>query len=132
MFPNIPAGVFASGGYFTDLFGRKRILVRGILLYGVSACAAGFSTSLSQLTVLSLRNADCSICGLVVATTWLPELFANPKRRESVLAHTQAFYTSGRHGRRRYCLAVTYGGALPMVRGGHEASRFTLLSRDRP
>ncbi len=27
-----------------------------------------------------------------------------------------------------YYLAVTYGEALPMVRGGHEAWRYTLLS----
>ena len=39
--PNVLAGVFGLlGGYFTDLFGRKRILVWSILLYSVSACAA--------------------------------------------------------------------------------------------
>ena len=48
--PNVAAGVFGLlCGYFADIFGRKRILVWSILLYGLSACAAGFSTSLSQL-----------------------------------------------------------------------------------
>jgi len=39
-------GVFGLlGGYLTDLFGRRRILTWSILLYALSAMAAGFSTS---------------------------------------------------------------------------------------
>ena len=33
------------GGYLTDRLGRRRVLVWSILLYGFSACAAGFVTS---------------------------------------------------------------------------------------
>src|SRR4029077_18757404 len=33
------------GGYLTDLFGRRRVLTGSILLYAVSAFAAGFSAT---------------------------------------------------------------------------------------
>jgi MFS family permease len=128
--PNVAAGVFGLlGGYFADLFGRKRILILSILLYGASACAAGFSTSLPQLLFFRCVTMIGVSVEFVVATTWLAELFTNPKRRESVLAYTQAFYTvGGLMVAGAYYLAVTYGEALPMVRGGHEAWRYTLLS----
>ncbi len=128
--PNVAAGLFGLlGGYFADLFGRKRILVWSILLYGVSACAAGFSTSLSQLLFFRCATLIGVSVEFVVATTWLAELFTNPRRRESVLAYTQAFYTvGGLMVAGAYYLAVTYGELLLMVRGGHEAWRYTLLS----
>src|SRR3954469_2808969 len=39
------------GGYFTDRFGRRRVLTWSILLYGFSALAAAYATSLSALLV---------------------------------------------------------------------------------
>src|SRR4029453_5450994 len=42
----VSGGIFGVlGGYLTDLFGRRRVLVWSILLYAVSALAAGYSTS---------------------------------------------------------------------------------------
>jgi MFS family permease len=36
--PNITGGIFGLlGGYLTDLFGRRRVLVWSILLYSISA-----------------------------------------------------------------------------------------------
>src|SRR5215469_18973548 len=53
MFFFIPAaagGVFGLlGGWLTDLFGRRRVLVWSILLYALSALASGFSTSVEWL-----------------------------------------------------------------------------------
>src|SRR5262247_1882864 len=44
--PAVAGGIFGLlGGYFTDLFGRRRVLVWSILLYAVSAFAAGYTTS---------------------------------------------------------------------------------------
>jgi MFS family permease len=128
--PNVAAGVFGLlGGYFADLFGRKRILVWSILLYSVSACAAGFSTSLWQLLIFRCATLIGVSVEFVAATTWLAELFLNPKRREAVLGYTQAFYTvGGLMVAGAYYLAVTYGEALPIIRGGHQAWRYTLLS----
>jgi MFS family permease len=128
--PNVAAGVFGLlGGYFADLFGRKRVLVWSILLYSVSACAAGFSTSLWQLLIFRCATLIGVSVEFVAATTWLAELFANPKRRESVLGYTQVFYTvGGLMVAGAYYLAVTYGEALPMIRAGHQAWRYTLLS----
>src|SRR4030095_14322428 len=48
--PAVAGGIFGLlGGYLTDLFGRRRVLVWSILLYGFSALAAGFSTSVGWL-----------------------------------------------------------------------------------
>src|SRR5712671_1037062 len=48
--PALAGGLFGMiGGYLTDLFGRKRILVWSILLYTLSALAAGYATSLPML-----------------------------------------------------------------------------------
>ena len=128
--PNVLAGVFGLlGGYFTDLFGRKRILVWSILLYSASACAASFSTSLSQLLIFRCTTLIGVSVEFVAAITWLAELFPNPRRRESILGFTQAFHTiGGLMVAGAYYLAVTYAEFLPLIRGGHEAWRYTLLS----
>src|SRR5438034_4800371 len=45
--PAMAGGIFGMiGGYLTDLFGRRRILVWSILLYAFSAAAAAYATSL--------------------------------------------------------------------------------------
>ncbi|MGH8650171.1 MAG: hypothetical protein ACREUP_12855, partial [Burkholderiales bacterium] len=44
--PAFAGGIFGLlGGYLTDRFGRRRVLVWSILLYAFSALAAGYSTS---------------------------------------------------------------------------------------
>src|SRR4029079_13829058 len=41
--PAVAGGIFGLlGGYLTDLFGRRRVLVWSILLYAFSAFAAGY------------------------------------------------------------------------------------------
>src|ERR671918_1474481 len=48
--PAVAGGIFGLlGGYLTDLFGRRRVLVWSILLYGFSAFFAGYSTSVYWL-----------------------------------------------------------------------------------
>src|SRR5262249_40385927 len=51
--PAMAGGVFGLlGGYLTDRLGRRRVLTWSILLYAVSAFAAGFSTSMPMLLIL--------------------------------------------------------------------------------
>ena len=128
--PNLAGGLFGLlGGYLTDLFGRRRILFWSILLYSLSACAAGFSTSLTQLLILRCTTMIGVCVEFVAAIAWLAELFTNPKRRESVLGYTQGFHTlGGLMVTGAYYSAVTYAERLPMIREGHEAWRYTLLS----
>jgi len=130
---NIPAvagGIFGLlGGYLTDLLGRRRVLVWSILLYALSAFAAGFSTSVGWL----LFWRCCTFVGVcvefVAAVAWLSELFPNPKQREAIVGYTQTVGSiGGIMATAGYYLAVTYGHALPEVRGGHEAWRYTLMS----
>jgi MFS family permease len=128
--PAIAGGVFGLlGGYLTDVLGRRRVLVWSILLYAISGFAAGYSTSVEQL----LFWRCCMFVGVcvefVAAVAWLSELFANPKQREAVVGYTQAFGSlGGIMVTGAYFLVVTYADHLPLVRGGHEAWRYTLMS----
>jgi Major Facilitator Superfamily len=128
--PAVAGGIFGLiGGYLTDLFGRRRILVWSILLYALSAFAAGFSSSVEWL----LFWRCCTFVGVcvefVAAVAWLSELFPNPKQREAIVGYSQAFGSfGGIMATAGYYLAVTYGHVLPEVRGGHEAWRYALMS----
>ena len=128
--PAVAGGIFGLlGGYLTDRFGRRSVLVGCTLLYTVSALAAGFSTSVGVL----LFWRSCSFVGVcvefVAAVAWLSELFPNPKQREAVVGYTQAFGSlGGILVTGAYYLVVTYGQHLPPIGGGHEAWRYTLMS----
>jgi Na+/melibiose symporter-like transporter len=128
--PAVCGGIFGLlGGYLTDLFGRRRVLVWSILLYGFSAMAAGYSTSV--LWLLFWRC--CTFVGVcvefVAAVAWLAELFPDPKQRERVVGYTQAFGSvGGLMVTGAYYLIVTYSESLPAVLGGHAAWRYTLIS----
>src|SRR5262245_54469102 len=51
--PAIAGGAFGLvGGYLTDRFGRRRVLVGSILLYAFSALGAGFATDITTLLIL--------------------------------------------------------------------------------
>ena len=128
--PAVAGGIFGLlGGYLTDLFGRRRVLVWSILLYALSALAAGFSTSVGWL----LFWRCCTFVGVcvefVAAVAWLSELFPDPKQREAVVGYTQAFGSlGGIMVTGAYYLVVTYGGQLPAVAGAHEAWRYTMMT----
>src|SRR5687768_9306124 len=128
--PAVAGGIFGLlGGYLTDLFGRRRVLVWSILLYGFSALAAGYAPSVQWL----LFWRCCTFVGVcvefVAAVAWLSELFTDPKQRERVVGYTQAFGSvGGLMVTGAYYLIVTYGHFLPEVRGGQEAWRYTLMS----
>jgi MFS family permease len=128
--PAVAGGIFGLlGGYLTDLFGRRRVLVWSILLYAFSAFAAGYATSVQWL----LFWRCCTFVGVcvefVAAVAWLSELFPDPKRREAIVGYTQAFGSlGGLMVTAGYYVAVTYGHHLPAVHGGHEAWRYTLMS----
>jgi len=128
--PAVAGGVFGlMGGYLTDLFGRRRVLVWSILLYGFSAMAAGYATSVQSL----LFWRCCTFVGVcvefVAAVAWLSELFPDPKQRERVVGYTQTFASvGGLLVTGAYFLIVTYAESLPAVMGGHAAWRYTLIS----
>jgi hypothetical protein len=128
--PAVAGGIFGLlGGYLTDLFGRRRVLVWSILLYAFSAFAAGYSTSVGML----LFWRCCTFVGVcvefVAAVAWLSELFTGARQREAVVGYTQAFGSlGGIMVTAGYYLAVTYSESLPAIYGGHEAWRYTLMS----
>jgi MFS family permease len=128
--PAVAGGIFGLlGGYLTDMFGRRRVLVFSILLYAIGGLAAGYSTTVYQF----LFWRCCMFVGVcvefVAAVAWLAELFANPKQRETVIGYTQAFGSlGGVMVSGGYYLIVTYADRLPAVHGGHDAWRYTLMS----
>jgi MFS family permease len=128
--PALSGGVFGLlGGYLTDLFGRRRILVWSILLYALSALASGFSQSVEMLLLLRCLTFIGVCVEFVAAVTWLAELFPVPRQREAVIGYTQAFSSvGGLMVTGAYYLAVTYGHLLPPMHGGHAAWRYTLIS----
>ena len=128
--PALAGGVFGLiGGYLTDLFGRRRVLVWSILIYAFSALAAGFATSVEQLLFWRCATFVGVCVEFVAAVAWLSELFPDGERREKIVGYTQAFGSfGGLMVTVAYYLVVTYGPSLPEVRGGHEAWRYTLMS----
>ena len=117
--PALVGGAFGLvGGYLTDRFGRRRVLVWSILLYAFSAFAAGFSTSVTMLLVLRSTTYAGVFVEFVAAVAWIAELFENPKQRESALGYTQAFSSiGGLMVTAAYAAAVTYGDSLPAIHG---------------
>jgi MFS family permease len=128
--PAVCGGIFGLlGGYLTDRFGRRRVLVYSILLYAFSALGAGFATSLTMLLILRCTTFVGVCVEFVAAVAWLAELFPDPKRRERVLGYTQAFSSLGGFMvSGAFILAAKYGNSLPAIHGVHEAWRYTLIS----
>lgn len=128
--PPLVGGFFGLiGGYLTDLFGRRRILVYSILLYSLAAVAAGYATSLESLLVWRTLSFIGVCVEFVAAVAWLAELFPEPKTREAVLGWTQAFSSLG-----GVCvsganyLANHFALSFPAIYGDHKAWRYTLIS----
>jgi len=128
--PAVAGGIFGLlGGYLTDLFGRRRVLVWSILLYALSALASGYATSVYWLLFWRCGTFVGVCVEFVAAVAWLSELFPNPKQREAIVGYTQVLGSfGGIMVAGMYYLVVTYGDRLPAVRGGHEAWRYTLIS----
>src|SRR5437660_699281 len=128
--PAVTGGIFGLlGGYFTDLFGRRRVLVWSILLYALSALASGYSTSVYWLLLWRCGTLVGVCVEFVAAIAWLSELFPDPKQREAIVGYTQTVGSiGGIMATAGYYLVVTYGHLLPEVHGGHEAWRYTLMS----
>jgi MFS family permease len=128
--PAVAGGIFGLfGGYLTDVFGRRRVLVWSILLFALSGVGAGYSTTVGQLLFWRCGMFVGVCVEFVAAVAWLSELFANPKQREAVVGYTQAFGSlGGVMVTAAYYLVVTYADHLPLVHGTHDAWRYTLMS----
>jgi len=117
------------GGYLTDRFGRRRVLVWSILLYAFSAFAAGFATNVWMLLILRCTTFIGVCVEFVAAVAWLAELFPNPKQREMVLGYTQAFSSvGGLMVTAAFAFSNRFAEVLPAIHGEHAAWRYTLIS----
>jgi MFS family permease len=128
--PALFGGVFGLlGGYLTDRFGRRRVLVASILIYAIAAFASGFATSV-ELLLMWRCFVFVGVCvEFVAGIAWLAELFPEPVLREKVLGFTQAFSSLGGFlVTGAYKLSVNIAPMLPEIAGGHSAWRYTLIS----
>jgi MFS family permease len=128
--PALVGGAFGLlGGYLTDRFGRRRVLVWSILIYAFSAMAAGFATNIEVLLLLRSTTYIGVFVEFVAAVAWIAEIFDDPKQREAALGYTQAFSSvGGIMVTGAYAVAVTYGHNFPEIAGGHSPWRYTLIS----
>ena len=128
--PAVAGGIFGLlGGYLTDLFGRRRVLVWSIWLYAFSAFMSGYATSVQALLFWRCGTFIGVCVEFVAAVAWLAELFPERNRREAIIGYTQAFGSlGGIMVTAAYYLVVTHGADLPLIRGGHEAWRYTLMT----
>src|SRR5437588_11234282 len=125
----VSGGIFGLlGGYLTDRFGRKRVLVWSIFIYAISPCIAAFSTSATMLLILRCTTFVGVCVEFVAAVAWLAELFPNPGQREKVLGFTQVFGSfGGLMVARAYHFLVTNALHLPALYGDHAPWRSTLI-----
>lgn len=140
--PALAGGIFGLlGGYLTDRLGRRRVLTWSILVYALSAFAAGFSTSIEMLLVLRCFTFVGVCVEFVAAVAWLAELFPDPRQRENVLGYTQAFSSLGGFMvAGAYWIAARYAADWPAIQlpeflsfmgeiqNGNAPWRFTLMS----
>jgi MFS family permease len=128
--PAIVGGAFGLlGGYLTDRFGRRRVLVWSILLYAFSAMGAGLATNVVTLLILRSTTYIGVFVEFVAAVAWIAELFPDPRQREAALGYTQAFSSiGGLMVTGAYAIAVTYADSFPAIHGSHSPWRYTLIS----
>lgn len=128
-------GVFGLlGGWLTDRFGRKTVLLGSILLYSFSPVLAAFSTSLPWFIFFRCTTFVGVCVEFVAAIAWLAELFPDKRQKELVLGSTQAFASvGGLLVTVANILAVKYAGDLPGLPlpdpfNGHATWRYTLMT----
>jgi MFS family permease len=126
--PLAAGGIFGLlGGYLTDRFGRRRVLVWSILIYGGGALGGAYATSIPALLMWRCVTVVGVSVEFVAAIAWLAELFPEWRRRESILGYTQMVSAAGGFlATAGYYVAVTFGHHLPALRGGHDAWRYAL------
>src|SRR6478609_5728072 len=128
-------GVFGLlGGWLTDRFGRKRVLVASIMLYSISPVMAAYSTTLFWFMFFRCTTFIGVCVEFVAAITWLAELFPDKRQKELVLGGTQAFASvGGLLVTMANIIAVKYAASfpafpLPEAFNAHASWRYTLMT----
>ncbi|HET9447468.1 MAG TPA: MFS transporter [Steroidobacteraceae bacterium] len=128
-FPFLAGGIAGLlGGYLTDRFGRRQMLVASIVLYGVATAAAAYATSPAELLFWRCVTIVGVCTEWIAATAWIAELFDDRRRRDAALGFTQAMAGIGVFlVAVVYYLGVTYGHLLPAIQQSHSGWRYALL-----
>jgi MFS family permease len=128
-------GVFGLlGGWLIDRFGRKKVLLASIVIYGFSPVLAAMSTSVTQLFIFRCTTFIGVCVEFVAAIAWLAELFPERRQRETVLGVTQAFASfGGLMVTSASVLCRNFASSLPALPvdaplDGHAFWRYTLIT----
>jgi len=131
----LSGGIFGLlGGWLTDRFGRKKVLVASILLYSLSPVMAAYSTTLAGFMFFRCTTFVGVCVEFVAAITWLAELFPDKRQKELVLGGTQAFASvGGLLVTTANILSVKYAAVLPALGlpepfNAHATWRYTLMT----
>jgi MFS family permease len=96
--PAIAGGIFGLlGGYLTDRLGRRRVLTYSILIYALSAFAAGYSTNIWQFLFFRCTTFIGVCVEFVAAVAWLAEIFASRSSGSACSATRRRFLQSAAH-----------------------------------
>ena len=128
-FPFLAGGIAGLvGGYLTDCFGRRRMLVASIVLYGAATFGAAYATSPAELLFWRCLTIVGVCTEWIAATAWITELFDDRRRRDAALGFTQAMAGIGVFMVAVvYYFGVTYGHLLPAIQQSHAGWRYALL-----
>src|SRR4051794_7428708 len=131
----LSGGIFGLlGGWLTDRFGRKKVLVASILLYSLSPVMAAYSTTLAGFMFFRCTTFVGVCVEFVAAITWLAELFPDKRQKELVLGGTQAFASvGGLLVTTANMLSLKYAAVLPALGlpepfNAHATWRYTLMT----
>ncbi len=106
--PSIVIAIFAPfAGFIVDRFGRKRLLVSGIVLYGIAGSAGFFLTSLSGI-LISRAFLGLGVTGVMTVSSTLMGDYFSGRVRERFMGFRQGF--------------IQYGGVVFLTLGGILAS----------
>lgn len=76
-------------GPLSDIFGRKRILIYGLILYFFSTLACAISFSITSLIIARFFQALGGCCGTVIARVMVKDFYAKEEQIK-ILAHLSA------------------------------------------
>lgn len=127
--PSFAGGIAGlAGGWLTDRFGRRPVLVWSLLIYGAATAGAACATSAAELLAWRCVTLVGVSTEWIAATALVAELFEDRRRRDAALGFTQAMGGLGvLLVGAAYFVCARYGNAWPAIQESHAAWRYALL-----
>lgn len=92
------AGGFLIWGPVSDQYGRRPVMLAGLLVLSAATCACAFAPSLSWLSGLRALQGLAAACFAPIALAWLAEAMPPQRRASAIGAMSTAFLVAGIFG----------------------------------